>query len=31
LIKFINLAFGILYVIISLLIAGIKKTIHVKK
>lgn len=31
LVKFINIAFGILYVVISLLIAGIKKTIHVKK
>ena len=31
LIKFINLAFGILYVIISFLIAGIKETIHVEK
>jgi len=30
-IKFINIIFGILYVIISLVIAGIKKTIHVKK
>ncbi len=30
-IKFINIILAILYVIISLIIAGIKKTIHVKK
>ncbi|QHI37964.1 hypothetical protein IMCC3317_33470 [Kordia antarctica] len=30
-IKFINIIFGILYVIVSLIIVGIKKTSHVKK